>query len=121
MNHLKSKYAPAGGRGCKHAACFPAFMHYDSIVEEFSFRPTLKGANALTPHRLFRFTRNCKRAAFTTTYSPGMKARNQVFSLLCLNPQSYFTKTGRGDCAQGSKRGLDRLEGNFEFTEGVVH
>ena len=121
MSHLTSEYAPAGGRGYKHAACFPAFMHYDSIVEEFSFQPTLRGANALTPHRLFRFIRNCKRAAFTTTFSPGMKAGTQVFSLLCLNPQSYFTKTGRDGCAQGSEISPDRQEDNLEFTEGVVH
>jgi hypothetical protein len=58
---------------------FPAFlrdgMNYDSMVEEFFPHGfIMKGANALTPHRLSDFTPNCRKTALTTTFSSGMKA-----------------------------------------------
>jgi hypothetical protein len=95
-------------------------MNYDFRVEEFSSRLMLRRANALTPHRLFDSPGTQKKAAFTRTFSSEMKARTQLFSLFCFSPQNHLK--GQGETApRWDRSGLDRLEDNFESTEGVVH
>jgi hypothetical protein len=99
---------------------FPASMNYDFKVEQFSSRLMLRRANALPSHRPFRSSRNRKGGAFTTTFSSGIKARTQVFSLLCLNPQNLH-KRRAGTAVRRDRTGQARWQDNFESTEGVFH
>jgi hypothetical protein len=95
-------------------------MNYDFEVEEFSSRLMPRRANALPPHRPFRVSRNRKGGAFTRTFSSGMKAETQVFSLLCLSQQN-LPKTQAGTAVRRDRTGQVRLQDNLEFTEGVIH
>jgi hypothetical protein len=79
-----------------------------------------EGTNALTLHRLLMFHPKCRKAALTTTFSSGMKAKTQVFSLLCLNPQTFPPQ--QGVTAEPMPRnGPVRWKENLEISEGAVH
>jgi hypothetical protein len=95
-------------------------MNYDFIVEELSSRHVLSRVNAFTPHRLFDSPGIQKKAAFSITFSSRMKARARVFSPIRLNPQNHHKAQGE-TAARWDQTGLNRLEDNFESTEGVVH
>jgi hypothetical protein len=85
--------------------CFPAWMNYDSMVEEF-FPPgsSRREANALMPHRLLRFTPKCERAALTTTFSSGMKPKTPSVQPALSQPANFPANTGTNGRAQGSNR-----------------
>jgi hypothetical protein len=85
--------------------CFPAWMNYDSMVEEF-FPPSSSSreANALTPHRHLRFTPKCERAALTTTFSSRMKAKTPSVQPALSQLANFPANTGTNGRANGSNR-----------------